>query len=325
MREKLSDVVTRVSRIVDAHSATRLMLKTNSDIVKSRFMDLFFKIIEGKEVPYDVAWLNRKGESIGVDNARAIKDFLAYHPSLARHKYVVADEIASATPEAISTLLKITEEPPAFAIFLFFTSNPSNVISTIKSRFTLFPLNVDPMSLVSNDVPEKPNSELVNTLMNSSPCAAVYISEHPKKVEKLLNELKSTESIVETIANEISNEELPDFIFSLMAERLLLSIEKREITMAFQKLRSIMNPDNSSKILKMFLDAALLIAEDILVLRNSAYWKGIKRKSYIPMYIEMKVPKQELFDWILKMYKTRADVGVSIFLLISEFVLLKGK
>lgn len=325
MREKISDVVARISRIVDSHSATRLMLKTNSSIVKSRFMELFFKTIEGKEVLYDVVWLNRSGESIGIDSARAINDFLAYYPSLAKHKYVVADEITSATPEAISALLKVTEEPPNFAIFIFFTSSPSNVISTLRSRFTLFSLNINPISLVSNNVPEKLNGDLVKNLMQSSPSAAVYISEHPEQIEKVLNKLKGTESIVETMADEISKGEYPDFILSLMAEHLLLSIEKRDVTKVFQKLRSVINSDNSSRVLRAFLDAALLIIEDVVVLRNSAYWKGIKRKAYIPKYIEMKVPSRDLFDWILKMYKARTDVDVSIFLLISEFVLLKGK
>ena len=325
MREKIDDVVARISRIVDPHSATRLMLKTNSGIVKSRFIELFFKMIEGKEVLYDVAWLNRSGESIGIDSARAINDFLAYYPSLAKHKYVIADEIASATPEAISALLKVTEEPPKFATFIFFTSSPSKVISTIRSRFTLFSLNVDPMSLVLNDVSEKLNGDLVKSLMQSSPSAAVYISEHPEKVEKVLNKLKSTESIVETIADEISKGEAPDFVLSLMAEHLLLSIKKRDVMKIFQRLRRVTNSDNSSRVLKVFLDAALLITEDVVVLRNSAYWKGIKRKNYIPKYIEMKVPNWDLLDWILKMYKARADIDVSIFLLISEFALLKGK
>ncbi len=325
MKEKLSDAVEKISRMVGTHSATRLMLKSNSGIVKSRFMELFLESIEGKEIPYDVVWMNRDGESIGIDKARAIKNFLAYHPSFAKHKYVVASEIGNATPEALSTLLKVTEEPPKFAIFIFFTSNPSSVIDTIRSRFTLLSLNIDPMSLVSNGVSQKLNDDLVKTLMQLSPSAAVYISEHPEQIEKMLDGLKNMESIMKAITDEISNGEYPSFVLSLMAEHLLLSIEKRDITKVFQRLRNVMNSDNSSKVLKSFLGAALLIIEDVLVLRNTAYWKGIKRKSYIPKYIGMKAPKQELFDWMLKMYKARADVDISLFLLISEFVLLKGK
>ena len=324
MKEEFAKFINKVARFIDSQSAARLIIKIDGDAVKEKFLKSLITMIEEKEIFYDMIWLNHNQESINVDKARSVEEFLTYSPSVARHKYVIADEIVNTSQEAVAALLKITEEPPKYAVFIFFTSNPSRVISTIRSRFTTLFIKLDPLSFISTDILEKITNPLIESLVKNSPEAAIYINEHLEQVEKALNSLKSVQSILEVLLSGLKDN-TPDFVLSIISEQLLLMMKKKDIPYVFQKLRHITNSDNSSKILKILLDAALVLIEDVITLKKTACWKSIKRKPYIPKYLEMNVPEVEFTDWVLKMYNANTNQDLSIFLLISRFALLKRK
>jgi len=324
MKEKLLEFTNKVAEFIDSQSATRLILRIGSDVVKEKFLKSLTDIVEEKEVFYDTLWLNRRGESINVSNARGVSEFLRYSPSVAKHKYVIANEVANASREAVAALLKITEEPPKYAVFIFFTDFPLRVISTIRSRFTILSAELDPMSFVSADVLERVTNPLIESLMKSSPEAAIYIDEHLERVEEVLSGLKGVRSTLKALLDGLKDD-IPDFVLSVVFEQLLLSMKREDIPYVFQKLRRATNSNNSSKVLKILLDAILVLVEDIITLKKTAYWKGIKRRSYIPKYLEMNSPKVEFVDWVIRMYAANVNQDLSIFLLISQFTLLKRK
>ena len=73
----------------------------------------------------------------GIDEIRALRDTIKYMPTQ-RFKIYIIDEVHMLTMEAFNALLKTLEEPPAHAIFIFATTRPYKVPSTILSRCQRF-------------------------------------------------------------------------------------------------------------------------------------------------------------------------------------------
>lgn len=322
MRERLETTVERVSRFVDDQSAVRLLVKAEDSTVRSKFLDTFFERLEIDDISYDVLKLNPDGETIKVETTRQIKEFLSYPPTFARHRYVISDEITGATPEAISALLKITEEPPNFAVFVFFTANPSRVISTIRSRFVTISLSVDPEALVAPGALSDISDPILKSVVETVATAAVYHEKNPgvlnSFVKKLKDSLSGTDAALEAVKNE-----MPDFVVSLAAEEVLLSVKKGEIPMVLRKMRNFLGSDKSKKLSRAFADAALVIVQDLIVLKKTSYWKGVKRKNHIPRYMKMKTPERDFVERVIKIRNSNANEDVSIFLMLAKFAMLK--
>ncbi len=70
----------------------------------------------------------------GIDNVRELRGQVQYTPVNARYKVYIIDEVHMLTTEAFNALLKTLEEPPAHVIFIFATTDPHKLPSTILSR-----------------------------------------------------------------------------------------------------------------------------------------------------------------------------------------------
>lgn len=326
--ESLDANVKRVKTFIETQTATRLILKAESSAVKRLFLEKLFQVVEENDVSYDVLWLNRENEKVKVDDARRTSEFLSYAPSQAKRKYVISEELSNATPEAIAALLKITEEPPDFAVFIFFASNPTRVISTIRSRFTILDLNIDPKSLMEPTIAQKIKGGVLEDICASNSEFAIHISKNFERVFALFDGAKDTFSTLAMI-KKLSEEEFSTVEISILIEKLLLFLKKEEIVEVFQALKDVLNAKNSLKLFKAFVDAALVILEDLVILKRTSYWKGIKRKDYIKYYVDMNCPLQDDLDWLLRLSNkdryAKTDAGMGIFLVLSKFVILKGK
>lgn len=79
----------------------------------------------------------------GVDDARRLRESIAYAPMEGRYKVFIIDEAHMLTRESFNALLKTLEEPPPFSTFVFATTEPHKFPVTIISRcqhFVLKPL-----------------------------------------------------------------------------------------------------------------------------------------------------------------------------------------
>lgn len=76
----------------------------------------------------------------GVDNVREIIEQLAFKPLNNAFKIILIDETHMLSTGAFNALLKIVEEPPKHAIFIFATTDPQKIPSTILSRVQRFDL-----------------------------------------------------------------------------------------------------------------------------------------------------------------------------------------
>lgn len=70
----------------------------------------------------------------GVEDARQIKESVAYSPTNAKYKIYIIDEAHQITREAFNALLKTMEEPPSYVVFILATTEPHKIPVTILSR-----------------------------------------------------------------------------------------------------------------------------------------------------------------------------------------------
>jgi DNA polymerase III subunit gamma/tau len=74
----------------------------------------------------------------GIDQIRELREMVRYAPAGSRYKVVILDEAHQLTDEASNALLKTLEEPPEHVIFILATTQPEDLVETIKSRAQLF-------------------------------------------------------------------------------------------------------------------------------------------------------------------------------------------
>jgi DNA polymerase III delta prime subunit len=74
------------------------------------------------------------GDSIGIDAAREVKNFLWQRPNTSARRTLIIDNAELLTTEAQNALLKITEEPPSSSLLILVTSDIESILPTIVSR-----------------------------------------------------------------------------------------------------------------------------------------------------------------------------------------------
>ncbi|MGD8539361.1 MAG: DNA polymerase III subunit gamma/tau [Candidatus Aminicenantes bacterium] len=70
----------------------------------------------------------------GIDEVRSLREGVKYKPIHSRYKVIIIDEVHMLTIPAFNALLKTLEEPPAYTVFIFATTEFHKVPATIISR-----------------------------------------------------------------------------------------------------------------------------------------------------------------------------------------------
>ena len=70
----------------------------------------------------------------GISDVREIKDEVLFQPNTSKYKIYIIDEVHMLSVSAFNALLKTIEEPPAYIIFIFATTEIHKVPATIRSR-----------------------------------------------------------------------------------------------------------------------------------------------------------------------------------------------
>jgi DNA polymerase-3 subunit gamma/tau len=90
----------------------------------------------------------------GIDQIRELREMVRYAPAAARSKVVILDEAHMLTGEASNALLKTLEEPPDRVIFVMATTEPENLVDTIRSRSQHFHFRALTFSEISGRLEE---------------------------------------------------------------------------------------------------------------------------------------------------------------------------
>ena len=89
-----------------------------------------------------------------VNDIRQIKDEVLFPPQSSRYKIYIIDEVHMLSTSAFNALLKTIEEPPAYCIFIFATTELHKVPATIKSRCQQFNFRLVPIEKVKEELSE---------------------------------------------------------------------------------------------------------------------------------------------------------------------------
>nr|WP_240188796.1 DNA polymerase III subunit gamma and tau [Nakamurella flavida] len=84
----------------------------------------------------------------GVDDTRELRDRAFYMPAESRYRVFIIDEAHMVTPQGFNALLKIVEEPPEHLVFIFATTEPDKVLTTIRSRTHHYPFRLIPPAVL---------------------------------------------------------------------------------------------------------------------------------------------------------------------------------
>ena len=110
---------------------------------------------------------------IKVGQVRQVIDSVFYKPVEAKHKIVIFTE-SSFMKEAANSLLKVLEEPPEYASLILLTTNPGELLPTIRSRCVTFTLGALPVSELESAIATRrkelkpPQRELIARLSNGA-------------------------------------------------------------------------------------------------------------------------------------------------------------
>ncbi|WP_380158742.1 DNA polymerase III subunit gamma and tau [Kineococcus sp. R86509] len=80
----------------------------------------------------------------GVDDARDLRERVSFAPARDRFKVYILDEAHMVTAAGFNALLKTVEEPPPHVKFIFATTEPDKVLTTIRSRTHHYPFRLVP-------------------------------------------------------------------------------------------------------------------------------------------------------------------------------------
>ncbi|MGE3192657.1 MAG: DNA polymerase III subunit gamma and tau [Microbacteriaceae bacterium] len=98
----------------------------------------------------------------GVDDARDLRERAIFAPARDRYKIFIVDEAHMVTSGGFNALLKIVEEPPEHVKFIFATTEPEKVISTIRSRTHHYPFRLVPPAQMLDYVQQLAETEGVS-------------------------------------------------------------------------------------------------------------------------------------------------------------------
>jgi DNA polymerase III gamma/tau subunit len=99
----------------------------------------------------------------GIDTIREVIESSLYVPTMGKVKVYLFDEAHQITGAAAEALLKLAEKPPRYVYLIFCTTNPEDMLGTLKNRcqiFSLNPLDEDTMRALVLHVLQEEKAEL---------------------------------------------------------------------------------------------------------------------------------------------------------------------
>jgi DNA polymerase-3 subunit delta' len=90
------------------------------------------------------------GSSIKNEQIKNFQEFLSYKPNESKKKIVIINDSNLMTVSAQNTILKILEEPPAYALIIFISQNSNKLLETIQSRCQIIRFNPLKKSIIEN-------------------------------------------------------------------------------------------------------------------------------------------------------------------------------
>ena len=170
-------------------------------------------------------------QQIGVDQIRALSEFLNYSRSYNTNRVVILNPAERMNLNAANSLLKSLEEPTAHTVIILVCSNINQLLPTIKSRCQLYsvatPSRVDSIQWLAKYQSDNKNNEidpeLLVDIVGMKPLKAIQLSEEDINNRKhYFQDLKAAIKHQITISEMAKKWEKHDFTHLLNWQIMLL-------------------------------------------------------------------------------------------------------
>ena len=173
----------------------------------------------------------------GIDDIREILEAAKYHPSTAKFKVFIIDEVHMLSKQAFNALLKTLEEPPLHLKFVLATTEVKKIPVTILSRcqrFDLRRIKVDEMTSFLTQISQKEKADIDNNSLRlisksseGSVRDALSILDQVIVTHNLLGE-KVTEDKIRKILGLADESKIIDLMHFIVSGNSLKAIEISE-------------------------------------------------------------------------------------------------
>ena len=110
-------------------------------------------------------------KTVPVDLVRQARADIHIRPNESDHKIYLFPRAQDMAEPSQNALLKILEEPPAYAVFILLTDNPEKLLPTVRSRCTVLSMTALPDNLLQQELshrfPEADNDALLAAISRS--------------------------------------------------------------------------------------------------------------------------------------------------------------
>lgn len=128
-------VVERIAALRDAGALPHAHLLTSRDRLSlEATARAVLGLLEGSATLADALVIEPEERSIGIAQARTVREHLAAHPAAAPYRSALILGAELLTAEAQNALLKVAEEPPQRAVLVIATTDESRLLPTLRSR-----------------------------------------------------------------------------------------------------------------------------------------------------------------------------------------------
>lgn len=173
----------------------------------------------------------------GVDNIRDLKEYISFQPVLLRKKVVIIDEVHKLSNAAFNSLLKLLEEPPAYAIFILCTTEEEAIPKTVQSRCAIYRFGAIAEEQIANYLMEAAERTCISLTIGGANLIAKYSQGSMRNALKYLEQLSaSEEEITEEFVSKILGIADSGIIFDLLS--MYLKGEKEGLSGARKTLEA---------------------------------------------------------------------------------------
>ncbi len=168
----------------------------------------------------DFIFVPPAGQSLRIDQVRAVKDFVLVKPLMSRRKVVLIDRAEYITRESANALLKILEEPPFYAFIVLVASETANLLPTVLSR--VYPVKFDPLDPKTLKELLPTSEENLYPLTEGSYTKAKALIEKPELLKSAEDFFKKDPAKIYEIIQKVEKLNLEDklLLLDLLEEKI---------------------------------------------------------------------------------------------------------
>ena len=150
----------------------------------------------------------------GIDEIRELRENVRYTPAKSRYKIFIIDEVHMLTREAFNALLKTLEEPPSHILFVFATTEPHKIPTTILSRCQRYDFKRIPLREIVENLKRITEAEEIRMTPRGLHSIARESEGSMRDAQSLLDQ------VISYAGKEIKDEDIVD-VLGLVDRKLL--------------------------------------------------------------------------------------------------------